>query len=232
VANIQFGIVEADNNSKELVKFGGVSAVSPDGRFVVYVKSDSKGDRGLWRMNLSDGSEKQLTIGVEVHPTFSPDGKWILYTRFGEQIALWKVSIDGGEAEMILHEDALCPAVSPDGKTVAFVLRRAGQPNRIALMPFDGGKIIKTFDAKLETNPVSNKQKLQWTPDGRAMNFILLNDGVSNIWRQPIDGSAPVQVTNFKEDRIFNFAFSADSLQLALSRGTFNSDVVLIENAR
>jgi hypothetical protein len=40
-----------------------------------------------------------------------------------------------------------------------------------------------------------------------------------------------VQVTDFKDGRIFNFAFSADGSQLALSRGTFNSDVVLIENA-
>ena len=67
--------------------------------------------------------------------------------------------------------------------------------------------------------------------DRRGIYFIALNDGVSNIWQQPIDGSAPVQVTNFKDGRVFNFAFSLEGSQLVLSRGTFNSDVVLIENA-
>jgi hypothetical protein len=53
---------------------------------------------------------------------------------------------------------------------------------------------------------------------------------MANIWRQPVEGGAPVQITNFTTNRIFNFAFLPDGSQLALSRGTFNSDVVLIEN--
>ena len=104
--------------------------------------------------------------------------------------------------------------------------------SRIALVSFDGGEIIKTLDVKLEDHNLLKKRNLQWTRDGRGIYFIALNDGVSNIWRQPIDGSAPVQVTNFTTDRIFNFAFSPDDSQLALSRGTLNSDVVMIENAR
>jgi len=73
---------------------------------------------------------------------------------------------------------------------------------------------------------------LQWTADGRAINYPVFDNGVSNIWQQPIDGGAPVQVTNFTTDRIFNFAYSPDGSQLTLSRGAINSDVVLIENAR
>jgi Tol biopolymer transport system component len=81
-----------------------------------------------------------------------------------------------------------------------------------------------------ETNPLSNIQNLQWTPDGRAIYYIALNNGVSNIWRQPIDGSPPAQVTQFATGRIFNFAYSPDGQQLALSRGSFDSDVVLIKD--
>lgn len=51
---------------------------------------------------------------------------------------------------------------------------------------------------------------------------------MTNIWRQPIDGSPPVQVTDFRDGRIFNFAYSRDGNQLALSRGTSNRDVVVI----
>jgi hypothetical protein len=41
-------------------------------------------------------------------------------------------------------------------------------------------------------------------------------------------GGPPKQLTNFKDQRIFNFSSSRDGKQLALSRGTINSDVVLI----
>jgi len=173
-----------------------------------------------------------LTKGVDLWATVSPDGKWIVFTRFAERVGLWKVPSAGGEATLILDEKAICPAVSPDGKIVAFVLRRAGQPHQIALVPFDGGEIIKTFDAALQNNPTSDNKNLQWTPDGRGIYFVAFNNGVSNIWQQLIDGSPPAQVTDFKDGRIYNFAFSPDFSQLALSRGTFNSDVVLIENQK
>jgi len=39
-------------------------------------------------------------------------------------------------------------------------------------------------------------------------------------------------VRNFTTGRIFNFAFSPDGLHIAFSRGTLNSDVVLIENQK
>jgi Tol biopolymer transport system component len=189
-------------------------------------KSKMADDASLWRMNLSDGEEKQLTKGVDVHPTVSPDGKWVVFTRFGERTSLWKVPIDGGEPTQVLDNAGLNPAVSPDGKMIAITY------SGIALVPFEGGKMVKNFNVKYQIPPASSMIKLQWTADGQGIYFIALNKGVSNIWRQPVDGSAPMQVTDFKEGRIFNFAFSAKGSQLALSRGTFNSDVVLIENQK
>ena len=43
-----------------------------------------------------------------------------------------------------------------------------------------------------------------------------------------MDGSAPKQVTDFKSDLIFSFAWSPDSKNVALSRGSLTNDVVLI----
>ncbi len=45
-----------------------------------------------------------------------------------------------------------------------------------------------------------------------------------------MDGGEPVQLTDFQGDQVFNFAYSPDGKQLALSRGTFNRDVVLISD--
>jgi len=54
--------------------------------------------------------------------------------------------------------------------------------------------------------------------------------GVSNIWRLPLDGGEPRQLTAFATQRITSFAVSRDGKRLAPARGTTSSDVVLIRN--
>ena len=81
---------------------------------------------------------------------------------------------------------------------------------------------MKTIDIP----PTNNV--LDWSTDGRNVLYVDVRDGVSNIWAQPIDGSPPRQLTNFKSDLIFTFDLSMDGKQLALSRGTISNDVVLI----
>ncbi len=73
---------------------------------------------------------------------------------------------------------------------------------------------------------------LRWTPDGRALLYVATRSGVSNIWSQPIDGGDPVQLTDFRTDRIFAFDWSADGRLLACARGTETNDVVLINEAK
>jgi len=224
-------IEASGGNRRRLIKNANFPAVSPDKRSLVYQGRGGDG-YSLVQLDLGDGSEKPLTNGVVTYPTFSPDGKWLVFTRNDERAALWKMPAEGGEPTRILLENAVCSVVSPDGKEVAFVLRRPGYENRIALMSIDGGEVIQTFESRLESNPLSNNQRLQWTPDGRGINYVALVGGVSNIWRQPIHGGPAVQVTRFESGRIFNFQYSPDGSRLAVSRGTLNSDVVLIKNAQ
>ena len=96
---------------------------------------------------------------------------------------------------------------------------------------------MKTLDAKLDHSDVIRSSpswrgatNIRWTPDGRALAYIDTKNGVSNIFAQPLDGGAPKQLTDFKADRIFYFGYSRDGKQLALSRGTQRSDVVLFSN--
>jgi hypothetical protein len=53
--------------------------------------------------------------------------------------------------------------------------------------------------------------------------------GFSNIWVLPIDGGKPVQLTDFKTDRLFWFALARDGKHIAAARGAWNSDVFLIK---
>jgi hypothetical protein len=49
-----------------------------------------------------------------------------------------------------------------------------------------------------------------------------------NLWRHPISGGSATQLTRFTSDVIFSFAFSHDGRQVAISRGSTISDVVLM----
>lgn len=228
--------IDADGgNESQIWDDTGSMCASPDGKYLVFQSDDGEGT-GLFRLDLDNGEKKRLTTGADVWTTFSPDGRWIVFTRWGEQVALWKLSIDGGEAFKLTNISgfALAPAISPDGKFIAFYWQKSDrrQLSEIALLPFDGGEIIKTFSFPVQYLQGSVKNALQWTPDGQAINYAVLRNDVSNIWRQPIDGNSPVQVTNFETGRVFNFSYSPDGKQLTLSRGTFNRDVVLVNNLK
>ena len=202
-------------------------AVSPNGQYVVFV-SRKAGNTNLWRIDIDGRNPKQLTNGSgEFNPVFSPDGQWLRYRAAGK---VWKVSIDGGEP--VLSGDGLphTLGVSPDGKLRAFVPEdNQTEGKRMAIAPFLGGPpfaILKLpDDAQISGG-------MRWTPDSRALTFIVGRNDVSNIWSQPIDGGPAQQLTDFKADWIHGFAWSHDGKQLAVVRGTTPSDLMLVTNFR
>ena len=62
---------------------------------------------------------------------------------------------------------------------------------------------------------------------------IIRENGISNLWQQPIDGGAGHQLTNFtKEEFIQSWSFSPDGKSLGMIRSHVESDAVLLhENA-
>ena len=122
---------------------------------------------------------------------FSPDGKWIVYTsnRY-DTLTLWKVPIDGGKPVQLTDYFAVLPTVSPDGKMIACLTRdeTTGKP-AISLVLFEGGRPMKVLGTRVAPAP------LRWTPDGKTLLYVLDQDGVWNIWRQPLSGGPAEQVT-------------------------------------
>jgi Tol biopolymer transport system component len=58
----------------------------------------------------------------------------------------------------------------------------------------------------------------RWAPKGDALQYVLTKNGVSNLWEQKLGGGPPKQMTNFQSGRIFDFAWSHNGKQMALTR--------------
>jgi eukaryotic-like serine/threonine-protein kinase len=193
---------------------------------------------GIWRVN-ADGSNpaKLADEKFDTFPVCSANSNWVYYWPGVKQ--LWRVSLDGsGMPEAIPGsgvEGAFLAGrgigLSPDGKTLAYVvgLVNPGEPtsiDKIALLDVATLSSPRMFDA----NPRISKG-VQFTVDGKSVAYPVKENGVDNVWVQPIDGSAGRQVTHFKSEQILSFHWSPDGKKLGILRGHTDSDVVLFQES-
>ena len=73
---------------------------------------------------------------------------------------------------------------------------------------------------------------IRFSRDGKAVVYAVRENGVDNLWQQPLDGSPGKQITSFTSERIYDFHWSFDGSRLALVRGHTDSDVVLMRKER
>jgi Tol biopolymer transport system component len=69
---------------------------------------------------------------------------------------------------------------------------------------------------------------LRFARDGKSVVYPVRENGVDNLWLQPLDGSKGRQITDFTSEHIYDFRWSFDGKQLAMVRGHTDADVVLI----
>jgi serine/threonine protein kinase len=211
---------------------------SPDGGTIIF-GSRRTNLYEVWRMDADGGNLKQLTQETGV-PTFSvsPDGRWVIYNPFIGGIR--KVSIDGGPpVELIAAGDERNPQISPDGKLLAYFFNdeKTKRPKIVVINAQDGAP-VKTFDLPVssldiyETGFSTLYRGFHWSPDGRGLVYINTLNAISNLWWQPLDGSAPRRITDFTSDLIYNFAYSLDGRRLAFARGSHNRDAVMISEIK
>ena len=233
--NADVWIANMDGSNRKQLTAGIKTDVSPvvtaDGRYVVFVSwEDNK--RNVWRMSIDGSNPVQLTSGS--FPSLSPDGRWVIYSAIdGPKPTLWKVSIDGGTPVRITDHTSGTSAVSPDGRWIAFSYPESldpfAPPNRIAVIPFDGGPIEKVFEVPAIATVLS---VAQWSHDGKSILYSVTSSNVTNIWSQPIDGGPAKQVTDFKDLLMTGFAWSQDGKQLACTRGSLLRDAVLVTDMK
>ena len=212
-------------------------AVSPDNRYIVF--ESWRGETGhshIWRMDLDGSNPKRLTSsdGWNTSPQVSRDGRWVIYeSNVSGKWRLWKISIDGGAATPVLDKVSRRFAISPDGKTIACLCMLSNTRSfKLGTVSFESGRPQKEFQIPQGATYGTAEWRPIWSPDGLAIEVPVTRAGVDNLWSQPLDGSQPVQITDFKSDRIYGLDWSRDGTQLALARGRLTRDAVLITDFR
>jgi Tol biopolymer transport system component len=212
------------------IGFFSTPSVCPTGRMIVFA-AGVIGSADLLSVGLDGGAPKQLVHGgTNGAPSCSPDGKWVYFNALhGSNYTLWRVASDGGKPEELTHFGSTFPVVSPDGKWLAFV-STGSNPNAIGIVSVGGGPPSKTLSIPYSLPAWS--RVLRWSPAGDAIDYVDARSNIANIWRQPLDGSQPRQISNFTSGLILNFAWSRDGKRLTVAHGSRRSDVVSIRHFR
>ena len=227
----EFDLRKSDGSGKTMLLSDSAPSLAPsacgDGRHIVFVSVRSQKGETIWRADASGGNLKELTNGpLNQVAACSPDGQWLVYTAREAGTSIWRIPIDGGTPVNLSQKAIYSPAISPDGKMVFFGTVEGTATNVRAqwfIVPSGGGAPLYTLQADTRAGG-----RMRFTPDGKSLAYVVNEHGVSNLWEMPlVDGKAK-QITDFKSDLIFDFAWSRDGKQLALSRGQVSRDVVLL----
>lgn len=234
-ANLQgfeFNVRKSDGSGNTAILTDPAPSIQPsacgDGRFIVFVSVRSQSGETIWRMDAGGGNLKELTSGpVNTDPLCSPDGQWLIYQTLNDNGAsILKIPIDGGTPVTLSQTNGSSSALSPDGKMVAFVTAEGTGSNVHlvwVIVPSNGGQPLFTINPDLRA-----VSRFRFTPDGKSLAYVVNEHGVGNLWALPIAGGQPKQLTDFKSSVIFDFGWSRDGKQLAISRGQVSRDVVLL----
>ena len=204
-----------------------------DGRYMVFLHGlqSSKGSQNIWRSDAAGGNLKQLTQDKQDNfPVCSPDSKSVFYL---DQIAgaVMQVPIEGGNARKV-SDLAIAGFfdVSPDGQTLAFATidHATGHEEKLAMVSVETGQVQKMMPFQ---QPRFNNL-VRFARDGKSLVFVTRENGVDNLWQQPLDGSAGRLLTSFKAEHIWDYHWSQDGTKLAVVRGHTDSDVVLMRDSQ
>jgi Tol biopolymer transport system component/C-terminal processing protease CtpA/Prc len=210
---------------------------SPDGRELAFT-STRNGAPNIYIVTLSTGLVRRLTWSdaSEQLDAWSRDGKWIYFSSGVNDVArqtdVFRVAATGGTPLEVSRERFLAEfnaAPSPDGQTIALMAKgmsgvqwwRNGHAHideaELWLKP-----VAQTADKaggyRRLLGPDAKHLWPMWSPDGAALYYMSDRSGSENLWRLPVSGGQPVQVTHFTDGRVLWPSIAKDGSAIVFER--------------
>lgn len=188
------------------LNLGGIFVMRPDGSDVRQITS--------FRTVLFDYEAHGLNLPDD-HPSFSPDGRKIVFTsnRDGGDFEIYVMDVNGANVRRLTSNPGIDtePVFSPDGSRIAFASERDGQPLGIHLMDVDGTDVRRLTGSGFEENEPA------WSPDGSMLAFTRVQgDEEKDVFVMRADGSEARQLT-FAPGEDHDATFSPDGSEVVIT---------------
>lgn len=170
--------VDLDGNTHQVTHGLGTLTspeISPNGDLIAFTLGDGQ-TASLWVIN-RDGSDPKILYGPGWDPTWSPDGKKILFASYDQYttIQLFTIDLDGSNLKKVTQMELLRGRSdwSPDGM---WAVTYAGEPwaRELFSFPMEGG------EPELLTPPGGNSQGPSISPDGDWVAFTAYFGDIGN----------------------------------------------------
>jgi serine/threonine protein kinase/Tol biopolymer transport system component len=168
-----------------------VSAFSPDGKEIYYVKS--LGPNEVWAVPTLGGVPHRVVSGYFALP--SSDGAFIYFAK-SESPAIFRAEKSGLNEELVYK---------PEGSGLVFIPKLLFPGGREILavgVPLNFAQIFRFYrinvDSHLATDlgEVSGDSELAWSEPGKRVLFSRTVNGLTNIWEYSLDDRSLTQITS------------------------------------
>ena len=130
----------------------------------------------LWVANRDGSNPRRLTAsqGVENHPAFSPDGKWIAFDgAYDGNLDVYMLPIEGGIPKRLTWHPGpdMVRGFTNDGKGVLFISQRELYTNRYTQL-----FAVDVASGAISKQKIPNAFKAAYSPDGKKVAYTPIPD--------------------------------------------------------
>jgi WD40 repeat protein len=180
----------------------------------------------VWRMNADGSGQTFVTKGLD--PSWSPDGKKIVFARGGRDNEGGGIFVNDGATETKVapaFRDSRAPDWSPDGQRIVFTAASIGGSGAIYILNADGTGLTRI------SPPPGGDLDARWSPDGSQLAFQSSSFNPPDIWTMHPDGTGRTQLTNTPNEYEQLPAWSPDGQKIAIERRVDSTSYVAVMNA-